>query len=251
MTEIQHFIFAAATSPPEITNKIYRSALAIADSLGSFVLNNPPLNYPKYDEHSIEIAMSLQLLCQAGKVDTASRWIRNLVVAFHNNYMVDKDFPIFRTNFDKLVDIHNGDDTVEITSSTIITILVEYAIVLQSEELYHQIRELVKEQFPKLNLQIWFATEDIEGFVASKCYSQNEGTLKHSIVIYKDIEAYRKEVFEEMDLYIKEDDFQFFKASFHIIGHLASRHYRAQPFPIFWRRAIKLAMEEEKKVVKI
>lgn len=250
LTEIQHFKFAAATSPPEITNKIYRSALAIADSLGSFVLNNPPLNYPKYDEHSIEIAISLQLLCQTGKVDIAKRWINNLVVSFHNNYKVDKDFPMFRTNFDKLVDIHNGDDTVEITSSTIITLLVEYAIVLQSEELYHQIRELVKEQFPKINLQIWFATEDIEGFIASKCYSQNQGTLKHSIVIYKDIEAYKKEVFEEMDLYIKEDNFQFFKAGYHIIGHLSSRHYRAQPFPIFWRRAIKLAMDEEKNVVK-
>ena len=164
--------------------------------------------------------------------------------------MVDKDFPLFRTSFDKLVDIHNGDDTVEISSSTIITILVEYAIVLQSEELYHQIRELVKEQFPKLNLQIWFATEDIEEFVASKCYSQNEGTLKHSIVIYKDIETYKQEVYEEVDLYIKEDNFHFFKDGFHIIGHLSSRHFRAQPFPIFWRRAIKLAMDENKKAVK-
>lgn len=245
LTEIQHFKFAAATSPPEITNKIYQSALAITDSLDSFIFNNPPLNYPKYDEHCIEIAMALQLLCQTGKVDMATRWIKNLAVAFHNNYMVDKDFPLFRTNFDKLVDINNGDDTVEITSSTILTLLIEYAIVLQSEELYHQIRELVKQHFPKLNLQIWFATEDIEKFVASKCYSQNEGTLKHSIIVYDDMKAYKKEVFEEMDLYIKEDDFHFFKAGFHIIGHLASRHYRAQPFPIFWRRAIKLATETE------
>lgn len=247
LTEMQHFTFVASIGPPEFAEKIYQSALAIADSLGSFVLNNPPLNYPKYDEHCIEIAMTLQLLCQTGKVDIATRWIRNLTVAFHNNYMVDNDFPLFRTNFDKLVDIHNGDDTVEITSSTIITILVEYAIVLQSEELYHQLRELVKEHFPKLNLQIWFATEDIEEFIASKCYSQNEGALRHSIVIYKDMEAYKEEIYEEMDLYIKEDKFQFFTAGYRIIGHLASRHYRAQPFPIFWRRAIKIASKKERK----
>lgn len=245
LTEIQHFKFAMATSPPEISNKIYQSALAIAGSLGEFVLNNPPLIYPKYDEHCIEIAMALQLLCQTGNVETATRWIKNLTVAFHNNYMVDKDFPLFRTNFDKLVDINNGDDTVEITSSTIITLLVEYSIVLQSEELYHQLRELVKQHFPKLNLQIWFATENIEEFIASKCYSQNEGTLKHSIVIYEDIEAYKKEVYDEMELYIKEDSFEFFKTGFHIIAHLSSRHFRAQPFPIFWRRAIMLSNDSE------
>ncbi len=243
LTEIQYLKFIVITSPPEVNNKVYKGVLSIADALGNFISNNPPLNYPKYDEHCIEIALALQLLYQTGNVETATKWIKNLAISFHNNYEVNKDFPLFRTNFDKLVDIHNGDDSVEITSSTILTLLVEYSIVLQSEELYHQLRELIKQDFPKINLQIWFTTEDIEEFIASKCYSLNEGTLKHSIEIYEDIEAYKKEVNEEINLYTKENAFVFYKSGFHIIGHLSSRHFRAQPLPVFWRRAIKQAMQ--------
>lgn len=239
LTEIQHYRFLLGVDNKDEALKVIAGAQSIAQSMGSFIANNPPLNYPLYDEHAIEIALALQLLCQTGQVKSARNYIHNLTVAFHNNYLVDKDFPLFRTNFDKLVDIHNGDDQVEIESSTILIVMLEYAVLLKDSELYDEIRKLVCENFPKINLQIWFPTEDMEVHIGDKCHSEHLGTLKHSIFIYDNMEDYNKELIEEIDLYCTEKDFQFYKMGYHIIGYLASRHYRAQPFPIFWRWAIK------------
>jgi hypothetical protein len=239
LTEMQEFKFNLESKNEEQAEIYFKSAESISTALILFIANNPPLNYPSYDEHSIEIALALQLLYITGKIESARNWIHNMVIAFHNNFIIHKSFPLFRTNFDKLVDIHFGDDVSEVESSTILVIILEYAIALNDKDLYDQIRSLIQDRFPKLNLQIWFATEDIEAFFCSKTYSQNEGTLKHSIHIYKDIEEYKKEVFEEMNLFIKEDKFKFYKSGFHLMGHLASRHFRGQPFPVFWRKAIK------------
>jgi len=239
LAEIQEFRFRLWNNEEEESLKFYNSAGIISDALISFVSKNPPLTSPEYDEHSIEIALALQLLYFTGKVDEAINWIKSIMVAFHNNFLIHKRFPLFRTNFDKLVDVHNGDDVSEADSSMILVILLEYAILFEDSDLYEQIRTTINDNFPKVNLQIWFATENIESFFCSKKYSQNEGTLKHSIFIYKDLQEYKNEIIEEVDLFVKEDKFEFYNSGFHLIPHISSRHFRGQPFPVFWRLPIK------------
>ncbi|WP_417799190.1 hypothetical protein [Tenacibaculum sp.] len=246
LTEIQELVFKASTNQNEEAKLHYTSALSISNALEIFIFNTPPLNYPQYDEHSIEIALSLQLLWKTGKTEVIRKWISNMVVAFHNNFHLYKFFPLFRTNFDKLVDIHNGNEIHEPESSMILTIILEYVVLLDNAELYQKIRSLIHGQFPKINLQMWFATEEIENVFCSKNYSAREGRLKHSIVVYENMEDYRKEIIEEIDLFLKEDKFEFYTSGFHLMGHLASRHFRAQPFPVFWRLPIKKLKETQK-----
>ncbi|RIV68942.1 hypothetical protein [Flagellimonas aequoris] len=243
LAEIQEFRFKYWATKEEESQKFYKSAESVSNALSSFVHSNPPLSYPEYDEHCIEIALALQLLYFTGKKDDACNWIRSMVVAFHNNFVIYKRFPLFRTNFDKLVDIHNGDIDSEIDSSTILIILLEYSVLFEDEELYKEIRSLINDNFPKVNLQIWFCTEDVERFFCAKNYSQGEGTLKHSINIYDEIKEYKKEITEEVDLFIKEDKFEFYTSGFHLIPHISSRHFRGQPFPVFWRLPIKRNFE--------
>lgn len=244
LAEIQEFRFKYMATQDEDSLKFFKSAETISNALSSFVHSNPPLSYPEYDEHSIEIALALQLLYYTDKKDDACKWIRSMVVAFHNNFVIYKRFPLFRTNFDKLVDIHNGDDVSEIDSSMILVILLEYAILFEDEELYKEIRSLINDNFPKVNLQIWFCTESIESFFCSKNYSRGEGTLKHSINVYDDIQMYKEEIAQETELFIKEDKFEFYTSGFHLIPHLSSRHFRGQPFPVFWRLPIKRNMDK-------
>jgi hypothetical protein len=246
LTEIQELRYKVSLNQNEKAKLHYTSALSISNALEMFIFNNPPLNYPEYDEYSVEIALALQLLWKTGKIEVIRKWISNMVVAFHNNFHLFKFFPLFRTNFDKLVDIHNGDETYEPESSMIITIILEYVVLINNNDLYQKIRLLVHDKFPKLNLQIWFATEDVESSFCSKRYSNGEGKLKHSVVIYENMEDYKKEIIEEVDLFIKEDKFEFYLSGNHLIGHLASRHYRAQPFPVFWRLPIKNDYKESK-----
>ena len=238
LTEIQEFNFLIVSGKVDEAKILLTSAETISNVLTDFIANNPPLNNPNFDEQSVEIALALRLLLITGKKQSARNWINNTIISFHNNFALYKTFPLFRTNFDRLVDTNHGDEKAEVDSSMILVILLEYAVLLDDSELYNEIKSLVNDSFPKVNLQIWFATEEVESFFCSKNYSQNEGALKHSIQIYENMEDYKKEIVEEMNLYIKEDRFEFFTSGFHLIGHIASRHFRAQPFPVFWRLLI-------------
>ena len=243
LAELQEFRFLLASGKEEEAKVLLKSSEIITNTLASFIVNNPPLNTPIYDEHSIEIALALRLLWITGKKQSARNWINNIVISLHNNFAIYKTLPLFRTNFDRLVDINNGDEKSEVDSSMILVILLEYAILLDDSELYDEIKSLVKDYLPKLNLQIWFATEEVESFFCSKKYSQSEGTLKHSIEIYENLEDYKKEIVEEIDLFIKEENFEFYSSGFLLIAHIASRHFRAQPFPIYWRLPIARTLD--------
>ena len=97
--------------------------------------------------------------------------MNNVTVGFYNSYKTHKFFPLFRTNFDKLVDIHNGDDLSEVDSTMILPIIAEYALLLNDDQLYQDVRTLINDTFPKVNLQLWFATEDTEECFCRTNYS--------------------------------------------------------------------------------
>ena len=143
---------------------------------------------------------------------------------------------MFRANYDKLVDIHNGDEQCEINSSMIVPILAEYALVFEDKKLYQFIRETINELFSDLNLQIWFPLEEMEEKICIQDYSNQEGTLKHSVVLYEDADAYVEEMKEETKLFGVEKDFKIFTSGFDIVAYVASRHYKSQPFPLTWRK---------------
>ena len=239
LTEIQEFRIHYREGNEEHAQTYYQSALSISNGLCLFIKNNPPSKYPEYDVHSIEIALALSLMNFTRNFNPAKKWISEMTLGFNNRYKINKFFPLFRKSYDKLVDIHNGDEECEIQSSMIVLILAEYTLVLKDEDLYQFVRKIPTELFPDLNLQIWFPLEEMENKICVQDYSRGEGTLKHSVTIYENVEEYKKEMVSEMELFGPEKDFKIFKHSFDIVAHVASRHYKSQPFPLTWRVLMK------------
>ncbi|XCF07841.1 hypothetical protein ABI125_08255 [Tamlana crocina] len=239
LTEIQEFKLYFMEDQKEQAEIYYESAISISNALTLFIKNNPPSNYPEYDIHSVEIALALNLFVLTGNMNSAKQWIYQLVVGLYDNYRINKFFPLFRTNYDKLVDIHNGDEQCEIDSSMIVPILAEFALVFEDKELYQFVRNTVKELFIDLNLQMWFALEEMEDRICVKDYSNQEGTLKHSVVLYEDADAYLEEMKEEAKLFGVEKDFKIFTSGFDSVAYVASRHYKSQSFPLTWRKFLK------------
>jgi hypothetical protein len=239
LSEIQEYRIHYREDRKEEAQKYYNSALSISNALCLFIENNPPSKYPEYDSHSVEIALALNLLYFTRNFDPAKKWITSITMGFDDRYRIEKFFPLFRKNYDKLVDIHNGDEDCEIESSMIVPILAEYALILNQEDLYQFIRKIINDLFADLNLQIWFPLEEMEDKICVQDYSHGEGTLKHSLTLYEDAEEYKKEMVSEMELFGLEKDFKIFKHSFDIVAHVASRHYKSQPFPLTWRVFMK------------
>jgi len=235
LTEIQEFRIHFREDNKEQAEIYYKSAVSISNALGLFIENNPPSKYPEYDLHSVEIALALYLLNFTRNFNRAKNWISAMTLGFNDRYRISKFFPLFRESYDKLVDIHNGDDNCEIQSSMIVPLLAEYALVFKDKDLYQFIRKVTNELFPDLNLQIWFPLEEMEDKICVQNYSNGEGTLKHSVTLYEDAEEYKKEMLAEIDLFGQEKDFKIFTHGFDIIAHVASRHYKSQPFPLTWR----------------
>src|SRR5690554_3479633 len=235
LTEIQEFHIHYREGNKERAETYLRGAHSIAKALSALILQNPPANYPVYDEYNIEVALGLNFLIKMNYKDVAKTWINNLSVGIHDNFVLNKFFPLFVKNFDKLVDIENGDDVCEMDSSMLLTVLIEYSVVLNEASLYKKIREIKREKFQDLNLQIWFASVETEDSFCKNDYDRETGTTKHSIELYEKMEDYRTEMIEEIDLFCPEIKFNLITEGFDILGHLASRHYRAQPFPIYWR----------------
>ncbi|WP_310992083.1 hypothetical protein [Aequorivita marina] len=239
LTEIQEFKIHYREENGEPAETYLGGAHSIAKALSALILQNPPATYPVYDEHNIEVALALNFLIKMNYKDVAKTWINNLSIGIHDNFALNRFFPLFLTNFDKLVDIENGDDVCDIDSSMLLILLIEYSVVLNEGHLYNSLREIIKEKFPDLNLQIWFATKETEDLFCRKPYDRDTGAVKHSVEVYEKLEDYRTEMIEEVELFVPEDKFRIFTDGFDIIGHLASRHYRAQPFPIYWRSLLK------------
>ena len=239
LTEIQEFRIHYREGNEEQAQTYYQSALSISNGLCLFIQNNPPSKYPEYDVHSIEIALALNLMNFTRNFDPAKKWISEMTLGFNNNYKLNKFFPLFRKSYEKLADIHNGEEECDVQSSMIIPILAEYALVFNDEDLYKFVRKISTELFTDLNLQIWFPLKEMENKICIQDYSHGEGTTKHSVTLYEDAEEYKKEMVSEMELFGLEKDFKIFKHSFDIVAHVASRHYKSQPFPLTWRVFMK------------
>lgn len=234
LTEVDMF-YSSESEPTQATQIAFTNSQEMAKALNHLIVLNPPSNYPKYDENCIEIVLALSLFQRLGKYDLAKTWVNKIINGLDTSFAINKFFPLFRVDFEKLVDINNRDEECETQSSMLIPILLEWSVVLDDERLYYLIKEVVKDNFPEVNLQIWFPGDDTEDELCVSDYSKNTGVVKHSMEIYEDYNQYRSEIIEEKEMFNQELNFRIYKNGYRLISHIASRHYRSQPFPNNWR----------------
>lgn len=239
LTEIKHYLYHFNHEDKSLA-KIYEdSVVTIAQALISFIKANPPSHYPLYDEHIIDIEPAMRFLYLSGFKEDCKKWLRMIVVGIHDAKILKDFFPLFNTNYEKMVEYYLGTKEQKEKSSMLLTFLADWSVLLNSKEAYNDLHKVVELFDNKLNLQIWFPKKETEEIYLDKGYSLKSGKVKHSIILYESIEDYEKEVKEELELFSVEKDFIVVKYGFDFILSISSLHHRDLPFPFLWRRLIK------------
>ncbi|MFZ2205501.1 MAG: hypothetical protein WAV23_02840 [Minisyncoccia bacterium] len=212
-----------------------------SNSIDEFINNNAGCNYPVYDSHSIEINLGFLFLYKTDRLDTIRIWLKRIIITMEITYSRTSFFPLFYENHDKLIEAKVYGETEKPQSSILLTVLAEWCIILNSSDLYSDIRRMVKLHFPEINLQLWYPDIEIEKSLFIKNSDQNHGKTKHSIELYDNIEDYKDEMVQEISMknLSPELELEIFKNGLPFMGLLASRHYRTMVFPYYWRSLLQ------------
>ncbi|GGG24754.1 hypothetical protein GCM10011344_26800 [Dokdonia pacifica] len=239
LTEIKHYQYHYDSKAPDAASIYHEAAITIAEALIELINKNPPSHYPLYDDHIIDIAPAFQFLYSIGFKEQCVKWLRTLVVGIHDSQLLKDFFPLFRANYENLVDYYVGTKKQDEKSSMLLTLLADWSAILNSTEAYSDLKKIVELFKNKLNLQIWFPKPETENFYLSNDYSRKSGKVKHSINLYDSLDDYKKEIEDEIKLFTVEKDFSAVKIGYDLIFTITSGYHRELPFPIFWRRFIK------------
>ena len=239
LTEIKHYQYHFNSKDSSATAVYEESAMIIAKALLSLINTNPTSRYPLYDDHIIDIEPAMRFLYFTGHKAECEKWLRMLVVGIHDAKILKGFFPLFRTNYENLVDYYIGTKKQDEKSTMLLTLLADWSAILNSKETYVDLQKIIKLFDNQLNLQIWFPKPETEKMYFNNGYSKNSGKVKHSVVLYKSIEDYKKEVIEEVELFSEEKKFKIINIGYDLIFSITSRYHRELPFPYMWRRLIK------------
>jgi len=218
----------------ETSEKSYENARVTGITLGNLILNNSPAKHPKYDEHCIEITLGMMLLFSVEQYDVAKVWLNNLIVGLSDAFIFEKFFPLFTTDYDKLVRVELKQEPPKINSSMLITILAEWCVILEMEDQYKLLKDTISAHFPEVNLQLWFPELETE----DRLYSSDAGdtgSTKTSIELPDKMQEYKQEMVVEFEKFTIEKDLSALRYLQYPIAFMAHRHYRSYPLPYFWR----------------
>lgn len=238
LTEITQYKFHFDPNNPNNSTVYEKGAMTIAESLISLIKMNPPSHFPLYDNHLINIEPALRFLYLTGHKDECLNWLRVLIVGIHDNKVLKNFFPLFHEDHEKLIDSYLGRKQKKETSSMLLTLLLDWSAILNSKEAYEDVRKVLNLFEDKLNLQIWFPKEETEMIYLECGYSKKTGAVKHSILLYDQIEDYQKEINEEIKLFCPEKEFEAIKNGYDLIFTVTSQYHKELPFPFLWRRLL-------------
>lgn len=108
LTEIRHYQYHYDPKAPEQSLVYEEAAMTISDALISLINTNPPSHYPLYDDHIIDIEPAMRFLYLTGKKEQCTKWLRTIIVGVHDAKVLKNFFPLFRKNYENLVDYFFG-----------------------------------------------------------------------------------------------------------------------------------------------
>lgn len=224
----------------EERNQLIKYAEVTADALINLIKNNKSSYYPLYDGHITDIGLGLLFLFMMEKKTEMAHWLDQLINYLLFNFQFKKRFPILSDSYDDLIEIQLGEIEQEVTSTTLLPILLEYCVLLQSEELYMLIKEGIISFFPNIDLQIWYPDETTEQWMYKENALHESGTMRSSIRLPENILDYKNEIVEEIQHQGDAKSFSFVSNGYPIVGLISSRHFRTPISPFYWRQFIPL-----------
>lgn len=219
--------------------RFLKSAIYVSNGLSGLIINNKSSFNALYDGHVIDITLGLLLLYHTRRFKEANYWIEHIFIYLVNSFVLRKRFPILSDSYDELIFIETGYSKCKMESSTLIPILAEWSVVLKNQQLFNFIKEQINTHFKDIDMQIWYPEDDVESYLFDDNVLFNCGTMRTSIEFPKNYDDFVLQTMEEFDVEIDYNNLQINKSNYPILGLIASRHYRSQVFPFYWREIIK------------
>lgn len=215
-----------------------RSLTDVNKSLTSFISKNSSLNYPLYDDHLIEFNLAMQFLRMYQKDDFCLNWIEKILISLHNQYRIKQLFPLFRPDYEKLVDIYFGKSKQKLESSMLLASILDWCIILDSEETYDKVIELIKLFEEKISIQTWYPTEDTVDICLAEGYCAKSGNV-FSFKNIPSFKEYKNNIIELREKFVEAREFKPYNLGMEVLHHIASFHHKQLPLPYLYHRFVK------------
>jgi hypothetical protein len=234
ITGLNHYYFGTIYDDKNIISIANR----IKDSLKACILNHPSISSPVYDNHIIEIVLSLILLVNFNEIEFIEKWLIEIINRVGFAYKVlKKYFPVDSDSLEDAVIISSyiEKDKVKIMEmSTLLMILLQFSAVLKLDSVYKFIIKIIKQNFKDTSLQIWFPDDNTDNFL----YIENAGYSSGLPIMFtslpENIKDMNKLIIESNEKFIYKDSISAIKNEFMILPLIASRHFRTPVLPLYW-----------------
>jgi hypothetical protein len=213
-------------------------ALSYSESVVEMFNNNGVVFSPRLDSYCIEINLAFLLLHKLEQHEN----VRALIVQYNNQIIHAKlfsnIFPDFQNDFEKVYEREFFFDKraeEKRTSSTILTTLIEWTLILNDSKGYKSFVDVGKQLFEKVDLILWFPDKETEkSMFKSNVMSDTGYNLTH-IEPGEDFEAFRNLTIQEHEYNSPETNFYFYREGLWAIALISMRHFRNYVFPSYMR----------------
>lgn len=209
----------------------FTNAEGIANLVIRLIENNPASLNPRYDDHCIEINMTLVLLYETGLFGPAIGWLRSLIDRMILNVKFADFFPLLYSDPEKLA----TEKSSEQKTSLLANMLAEWCLILKQLGYYHSLRTFLQKNLPSINLQLWIPDNEVELLLYTEDASHKAGLTMINIQLPENHLIAEMHIAEERVIVNYEKEFSYNKHMLVFMPFLSSRHFRTYPFPNSWR----------------
>jgi hypothetical protein len=193
-------------------------------------------NGPCYDNQAIDIALAMLLLIRTGNAATAKEWLTRLINGIGVGRKLKRYFPIDSDSFEDLVAVRiTGEmepDKVA-TMSTLIPLLAQLCVALDSEVDYVHLRKNLLPLFPGVTLQLWYPDSKFEELLVHGRAHRASGVAVAPYVLPESFDLYKSKALAIPPGAAAMTEFEFSKRGVPWLPLVFCRHYRC-PLPVWY-----------------
>lgn len=233
-------LIAGAKDDHPNKQNMYQTSQGCAQALADLIKNNPAAATPRYDGHSIDIALGLLALTKASLHSQAADWLENLGVRVWFAYRAGQHYPISTDSYDDLVAMHFGQAPSKeklMELSTLLPMLAHWYVVLDLPEAYEAFRNNVAQTFTHTALQLWFPDEQTESHLYRENAGFTSGTTLAPIHLPSTLQELKTEGERLHEARPVPENLSCFSHGWSILGLISSRHFRTPVMTAYWQPA--------------
>jgi len=211
----------------------------INNALCDLLKNNTGVHFPQFDEHLIDISISLDFFYKVQNFEAGSFYLEKLIYHLIKAWKYMKFFPLFRADFDELNLIWGNGQKAKTSSSHLILVLAEWCLCFGYIGGYRFLSKCCGEKgiYKNINLQMWIPDENTEKHYCDTVMPPDSGTVIFDYELPNERKKYIDRIIEEKNKFnFYQYNSKLSKLSF--LASLVSRRFRRLPLPIIWRKYI-------------